>query len=1191
MTNRTRNVRLCLALSLLTTACGGSETTSDETPPEVLVARERAAGLFAEERMTEALEAVQPLLDRKRVATEDLARAGILDLIVGSLLAVDDPAQVERGERRLQEVIERDPDNATAHYVLARRFYDLGEFERALPLIERAVELAPLDPPSQLLLSILYYEFGLDAADPSESADYWRRSEEILVEQIDRGPAFLGSWILPMLYRYSRLLLDMDRMEESNAVRDRRNELLARDITQPSNDDLIRGTLGRVLFPDPEGSVARPRPELVTADQDVVRWPAGLIDLEAVTLAPRHHAIAISDVDPNILPDQSYEGRLASRVQVDAHLSPSALVGHDGRALWSLSRGDEGWTETRWYASEAENGLEAWTAIDLGEERGTQEQFRGESEGRPYLLGEIQTVGSGESTTTRIRDGIEPYDVELVVAEGGRLLLLPGPGVEPLELARYEGRATDLRSVDIDHDGDLDLLLVGSFGLKLLRHDGAEGLLGAALGPDGEPGRFTDATSQFGLGSTPALDWIVTEDLDSDSDVDLLLGGREGALWLSSDRNERWTDRSRDLPSDLDTSRAPIAADFDGNGFADLWEPATGRMRIDRLGDGFDGDDTRVAHPPAGSAPLLVDVDLDGNPDVVWEESGELRGLLAPGLEGTAALVPLPLDQTGPVVIADLDRDGALDVAVPGRERTLRIEGQPALALGLKGIKDNPRGVGAIVHVRADDVYRRIHWRGEPLLVGSGGSELAEVVRVVWPNGVIQSELDNPTGSRRVLEQIEGLVGSCPFLYTWNGETFEFVTDVIGITPLGLPMAPGMLVPPDHDEYVLVTGEQLVPKANGELELQFTEELREVTYLDRAQLIAVDHPEGTEVFPNERFCFPPFPEPKTHVVEAVSPVLRALDDSGRDWAASLTATDGDIAEPFEAYRGQWLGLATPHTLELHFDPEAVADAEQLRLLMTGWLYWTDASVNVASARHPGYDFVPPILQVPDGEGGWKDAGPPVGFPAGKTKTMVLDVTDLIDAEDPRLRIFSTLRLFWDSIRLATDGDDTLHRETRLEPTVADLYERGFSRPIYLGGDARLEWFDWDQVESTPRWNQHPGMYTRFGDVRPLLGEIDDQFVIMGSGDALRMTFDGSQLPELPEGWRRDWLVFLDGWAKDRDPNTYSAEFVEPLPFHGMSAYPYPSEEHYPDDEEHRAYRREWNTRSAKRWIESLAGVR
>ncbi|MDF1800032.1 MAG: hypothetical protein P1V81_12715 [Planctomycetota bacterium] len=521
----------------------------------------------------------------------------------------------------------------------------------------------------------------------------------------------------------------------------------------------------------------------------------------------------------------------------------------------------------------------------------------------------------------------------------------------------------------------------------------------------------------------------------------------------------------------------------------------------------------------------------------------------------------------------------------------------------LQGVKDNRRGRGAILELRIGTAYQRLYWRDELVTIGLGGHDEALVLRVTWPNGVVQNLAHHPAGRDLVVVQKKGLIGSCPFLYTWNGTGYVFVSDVLGITPLGLPMGPGMYVPPDHDEFVLVTGEQLAAReVDGGLyyDLQFTEELREVTYLDQARLVVVDHPLGTEVFPDERFCFPPFPGEKTYITAApLAPAsarevsLATGEASGRDWAAELAAIDGDYAVPFEHFEGRFQGLAKPHVIELAFDPAEVAGAESLRLFLTGWFYWTDASVNMAAARTPGVDFVPPIFSVPDAtvEGGWRELGPPFGFPAGKTKTMVADLTGQLDPADPRLRIFGTLRLYWDAIRLGIDAGDAPMRTTELAPHSAELWERGFSKPVLLLGNHDLEWFDWNQLETDHRWNQHPGRYTKLGDVTPLLDQPEDQFVIMGAGDSLHLRFDAAGVPALPEGYRRDFLVYLDGWAKDRDPNAVDVERVEPMPFHGMSGFPYGervgTDESFPDTPALRAWAAEWNTRDAKRWIEPL----
>ena len=119
------------------------------------------------------------------------------------------------------------------------------------------------------------------------------------------------------------------------------------------------------------------------------------------------------------------------------------------------------------------------------------------------------------------------------------------------------------------------------------------------------------------------------------------------------------------------------------------------------------------------------------------------------------------------------------------------------------------------------------------------------------------------------------------------------------------------------------------------------------------------------------------------------------------------------------------------------------------------------------------------------------------------------------------------------------------------------------------------------------WNPTPGLYTRYGEVRELLTQADDRLVIMGSGDELRLLFNAKRLPPVATGWQRDFLLLVDGWAKDADSNTAYARTVEPLPFHGMSSYPYPASEHFPDDKAHREYQRSFNTRPAMTNLSSL----
>ncbi len=1093
MTDRRRGTFLAPALLGVLGACGGDGGARAASPEDV-IARERAAAYAAEDEFNKALEALLPLVERDDPAFVDVIHAVSARLEVAAK-AMDQEREVDRARqllRRAEEMAPDDPRVPWAWYRIARAESDL---EQAITHLRRVHELVPDDVPTRLLLGGLIWDVGQDGDDPAGAA---REAEAFYRSVLDIGVDFAGSWYLSANYRLATLMRENDRMEEALRYLDEDTRLRARGITAPTQIDIDRGTLGSIAHPDPRATY----PVAAAADG----WPrpswGNAVAIEGLGEVARFAAITTR---PATVPDTQKAIGLSSQgytFELDPPPQELLLTRADGLAL---ARRDGGGS---WTVEDVVSGaVNAAVAFDLG------------VEGAPG--------GDG--------------DLDLVFARGGALALAENRDGRFRErdepLFEVDGTIRDVEAVDYDHEGDLDLLVVGDFGTRLLRNDGAH-LAGGA---------FTDATEEAGLDPARAAVWCATEDFDVDNDVDLLLGDAGSVLLATNERAGRFADASATLPAGLAGEAEPLVADRNADGWPDFARDATTWLQLpsgaweagDAPDDGLVADP--VLHAPPGEA--VVDLRRDGRPELLGLADGTL----------TAA-----------------DGDAA-----------------SAMLLALHGKKDNHRGVGAVVELLVGPVYRRLYWRGEPQAIFTHGRATIDVVRVTWPNGVIQNAVDVPATGAYLIRQREGLVGSCPFLYAWNGEEYVFISDVIGITPLGLPMGPGMLVPPDHDEYVLVRGDQLAPR-DGFFELQFTEELREVTYLDRIRLDVVDHPEGTEIFPNERFTFPPFPEPHTHTLRDPLKPARAVGSDGADWTSALAAADGDHAEPFEPYVGQLLGLTDPWFLELEFDAERVRDAEKLRLAMTGWLYWTDASVNMAAARHPDVEFVPPILQVPDGRGGWRDAGPPVGFPAGKTKTMVIDVSDVIDRDDPRVRVFTTLRLYWEAIRLAVDADDAPLEMTSIEPASANLWMRGFSKAVPYRGHEELDWFDWNELEAEPRWNQHPGLYTKLGECLPLLTAVDDMYVIMGAGDALTVRFPAEGLPPPKPGWTRDYLVFLDGWAKDRDPNSHGALYVTPLPFHGMSGYPYGPDEAFPDDKEHRAWRREWNTRPDHRWIAPLA---
>jgi hypothetical protein len=148
----------------------------------------------------------------------------------------------------------------------------------------------------------------------------------------------------------------------------------------------------------------------------------------------------------------------------------------------------------------------------------------------------------------------------------------------------------------------------------------------------------------------------------------------------------------------------------------------------------------------------------------------------------------------------------------------------------------------------------------------------------------------------------------------------------------------------------------------------------------------------------------------------------------------------------------------------------------------------------------------------------------------------------------------------------------------LDPVAADLHYRGFSRVYRKGGRYGPFWFDYSDVSEDPAWLPLQGMFTRYGDVLPLVTDADDMYVVFGPGDEITIEFDAGEAPALPAGWTRDFLLYSDSWLKDADLNTATGQSVGPLPFHGMSRYPYGADETYPDTPEHRRYLREYNTR-------------
>jgi len=784
-------------------------------------------------------------------------------------------------------------------------------------------------------------------------------------------------------------------------------------------------------------------------------------------------------------------------------------------------------------------------------------------------------------------------DIAAVTADG--LVLLRNAGGrfarQATELPELPWRAFSLALwLDYDHDYDVDLVLLGEEA-ALLRNLGG--------------GIFGDATGAFPF-ATGTATAAARLDLVADTqgfDLAVAYAGRPGTLYrdLLGGRYE-----AVPLPGLPAGSRALAAADFDADRFTDL--AAAGPEGVALLRNDGDGGLAPVGDPVGPAAHDLAWLDVEGRGALDLLAGGTVLRNLGGGRFAPAGDPgPDAASDVLALAAADFDADGLADFAAVGAaDRPAGDAGGSAedeadrgagaavvlfldaletdarsLTVRLQGTKNPKLAPGAEVEVKAGSSYQKRLYDGVPLTFGLGGRETVDTVRITWPNGLIQNETRVPAGGTVTYEEAARLSGSCPMIFVWNGAEWEFVSDILGVAPLGAAAGDGVYFDVDHDETVQIAGSRLAAR-DGRYEVRMTEELREVTYLDQVRLLAVDHPAGLELFTDEKFVGPPYPELRLYGVgERLRPVA-ARDHRGRDVLDRVLARDGTWPAGFER---DFSGRAELHWLELDFGTAAGED--DLLLALTGWVDWADGSTFLATAQGGGPELVMPHLQVRDRAGSWVTVIEDMGLPAGKPKSIVVDLSGKFLSASREVRIVTSLVVYWDEAFLSPDVAEPPHRLTALAPTTAELGFRGFSRVVVHPERLEPERFVYADVRPSAPWSQTPGLYTRYGDVAELARTIDDRFVVFGSGDELRLAFDATVLPPLPEDWSRDFLLFVDGWAKDGDANTAHSQTVGPLPYHAMPSYPYEPPHAYPDDPEHRAYLETWQTRPALRLIRPL----
>jgi Flp pilus assembly protein TadD len=825
-------------------------------------------------------------------------------------------------------------------------------------------------------------------------------------------------------------------------------------------------------------------------------------------------------------------------------------------------------------------------------------------------------------------DGDGDLDVLGAGPEGLRVLRNAGGKLGDVTAALgFEGVGAAVGAVagDLDNDGRPEVLVTGPAGPRLFHHDGA---------------RFSDATAQSGLPRDAAASAAALSDLDHDGDLDVVLATAASLLLLQNDGQARFKDVSAAaafgpgaatvalLPTDFDNHRdmdlmvagdgplrlfqnrrdgtfrevaaeaglaraarfrAAAAADVNKDGFTDFFFGLDDGPGAFFWSDGRGRFTSADAPPPARNArqALLLDYDGDGLLDLVVLAAAGLHVARNQGggrwADATQSAVEpvLRAAALGAFAAGDMDGDGDTDLVARDANGALRVlenggGTHRGLRVSLSGLASNRGGIGAKVEMRAGSLRQKLETSATTppiapadVVFGLGPRPGADAVRVLWPSGTLQAELT--TSATLAVKELDRKPSSCPFLYAWNGRSFAFITDFMGGGEMGNQQAPGLFSRPDPDEYVRLRDDQLVAR-DGRYELRVTNELEEALFVDRLALLAVDHPGQVEVYPDEGLLSAPRGF-GLRAVRGLRPVLSARDDAGRDQAPALRALDRVFADGFPLQRIR--GYAQEHGLVLDLGPAA---GDETVLLLTGWTDYAFSSDNIAAAQ-AGLGTVLPRLEVEDAPGRWRTAREEIGFPVGRPQTVLVPLRGLWRGPSRRVRIVTSLRVYWDQAAVGTAAAPPAEPR-RLEATRADLAERGFSAPVLRGRETIDSPFDYDytRVRAASPWKQLPGRYTRTGDVRELLGGVDDVFVVSRPGDEIALSFDAGALPPLPAGWRRTFLLHADGFSKEMDPNSASPLVLEPLPFHGMPHYPYAAPVAFPWTPERQALVERYNTR-------------
>ncbi len=809
--------------------------------------------------------------------------------------------------------------------------------------------------------------------------------------------------------------------------------------------------------------------------------------------------------------------------------------------------------------------------------------------------GAVFPFPSGRSAVAPTPEGILPLDfnydfkTDLVLAGAGGVRLLaqksPTDFADVTAKTRLPESILDASyigawAVDIEADGDLDIVMGQASGLPtVLRNNG--------------DGTFTATHPFAGISGIRQFVWA---DVNGDGNPDAVLLDGAGHLHVFfNQRAGKFVERA--VPAGFASARAITAGDVNDDGVLDIVAVLTDGSisRLSWADDDRQWTFSTLASVPDPSVNLAGDVrlhaaDIDNNGaiDLVLGQvsPSASRGAGAfvwlADASGKFHLLGRPVGPPQVFALADVRDDGRLALLGLGADG----QAQEDLNQGTKNYhwqtirprarqatgdqRVNSFGIGGQVEIRSALLTQMLPITGPQLHFGLGTHSQTDVARITWPNGTVTAEF-SLKGDQEVLTE-QRLKGSCPFLFAWNGKKMNFVMDTVPWgSAIGLRINNlGTAAIAATSEWFKIPGRDLLPR-DGFYDLRITGELWETYYYDYLGLMVVDHPRGTAIFTDERYVVPPVKLAIT-ATGIPHPIARAIDDNGHDVTAILRSLDGRYLDNFGL--GQYQGVTRDHYVQIDLGPN-VPTSGPLYLIAKGWLHPSDSTVNVAMGQGHGERPKPLSLSIEDAHGDWRVVRPNLGFPAGRNKTCLINLTGLFHSGQPeRLRLSTNLEIYWDQIEWARGLPETPLRITRLAPSYANLHYRGYS-VIHKASESSPEIPDYNRLMATTQiWPDLTGYYTRYGDVRPLLRKVDDRYVIMNAGDELSLRFPALAPP--PAGWVRDYVIAGDGWVKDGDYNTVDSATVRPLPYHARRIYDSPAKP-LEDEWVYRHHREDWET--------------